>query len=151
MGNKLLIVLKYVILLGSIAVALIMIFGENTSTLLEKEFLPNSAITWYKIDMHKYLTNIETNITDTTKLQFHWQTKQWSYTPDWPGLVNNLAYMVNCLIATLNIMLYPLKVGGYVIIFVMAILGINIGEESSLHWLYQMGDVLLQIEIPYIP
>ena len=146
--------IKVLIIIGVIGVAMVMLFGNNTSTYLNRTTIEGTAIVWYKFDFHKYIEKLLTEITNTTVLELKLPTRHWYHSIDitnWGDvLANNLAVILDYVILIINVLLYPLKVGGYLINFFLALMGINTGNESSLHWLGAMSNVLIQIEIPYV-
>lgn len=138
-------VIKWIILLGAIAVALNILFGENTIVFVKRELIQGTTLTWYKYDFNAYIQNLTTKITDTTKLQL-------KMPPHWfNNTLNAIISVVNYIIFGLNVLLYPLKVGGYIMSFILALIGFNTNKESSLYWLGAISEALLKIEIPFIP
>lgn len=145
------------IIIGIIAIAINTVFGSETITYLQKErlTLSNNYI-WYmwKFDFWGYIKNIETTATNGSVLVFDLPTREWENVQNLSDLGNNIALLVDYLIMVINIILYPLRLGSYLLQNVLAILGVNTdttNAKNGLSWLVIfVRDVLGNIIIPYI-
>lgn len=157
--NRIKQIVKAVIILGVIAIALNFVFGNNTIPYIQKQPIADSTwMVWYKYDLNGYLRNLETTITDTTELKLQMPTRVWMYTVAgileqefWDVFVNDLAVILDYIIMILNVLIYPLKVGGYVLGIVLSFLGVNLYyEESDIHWLCEIALSFKALSIPYV-
>lgn len=155
MTNKLRSLATILILLGAIGVAFNILFGRNTIAFLSEEIIPNSNLVWYKFDIKNYIDNLTTTITDTTELKLQLPTREFHEVNDaidfFVYFGNNMAVIVNYVILVINILLYPLKIGGYLVKFVLAIIGFNLyNTESGIWWLGEIAQRLVALTVPYI-
>ena len=150
--------IKLIIILGTIAVALNLLFGNNTIQFVQKQQINGTWLTWYSYDIQGYVRNLETTITDTTDLQLILPTRTWIDTDAsmitsefWDALGNNLALILDYIIMAINILIYPLKVGGYVLGIVLSLFGIELTNESSdIYWLCNISQIFKALSIPYV-
>lgn len=145
----------YVIIFASVGVAMNILFGENTMIYLNYGTLKDTNLSWYRIDFLAYKDNLQTYIQNTTELKFEIPTREWLRNPSsldefWNQLVNNLAVILDYIILILNVLIYPLRLGGYLLRFIVALLGLNVGTNSSLNWLGEFISGLMNIAIPYV-
>lgn len=109
----------------------------------------------WKLDLWNYIKNIQTTASNPSVLQFELPTRQWDSTvQSYQDFTNNLALVVDYIIVVLNVLLYPLKVGSYLLQNILAILGINTNTSdpnNGLSWLIIfVRDMLSRVVIPYI-
>lgn len=139
------------VLLGTIGVAFNVLFGENTMVYVGQELIPNTAISWYRLDLNAYIQNLKTMITDTTQLELKLPTKHWiRIVQSFEDIGHNLAIVLDYIILIINVLIYPLRLGGYLLRFLIALLGLNTGSNSSLNWLGIFVNNLVSLAIPYI-
>lgn len=151
-------IVKYIIILGSIGVALNYLFGNNTIPYIQRVQIEGTWLTWLRYDLNGYIRNLETSTTDTTALQLIMPTRVWLQTSAsmveqefWDVLGNNMALILDYIIMALNILIYPLKVGGYVLGIILSLLGINLNNtESDIYWLCQIVNSFKTLSIPYV-
>ena len=154
-------IVTFTIVIGILAIALNTAFGNETIIYLEKvqinRFYTNFYI--YKFNYWAYIQNLQLSTTDLSVLRFdmparQWQTEIEDITQFFEVITNNLCVILDYLIMVINILLYPLKVGAYLIRNIMAILGINTdthADYNGLAWLVTfVNDILARIVIPYI-
>ena len=139
------------ILVGTISIALILLFNDqNISVLIHKETIGNTTLTWYKFDWVLYKDNLTTAINHTSNLQLQMPVWYATDTDVWAvNVINGATNTLNAIIMIVNILLYPLKVGGYLIYFLLAIFGINVQNGSSLQWLGDFSNNLISLTIAY--
>ena len=152
MKHALLKIITFIIVIGVLGMAFNNAFGYETIMYLSKQQinLPNNAHFYiWKIDFWQYFKNIQLTTSNLSILEFKLPTRQWN-----SDIVNNLKIIVDYLIVLANLMLYPLRIGAYLIQNILAILGINTDTNAThngLAWLVIfVRDILGQIAIPYI-
>lgn len=139
------------ILVGALALAFNNAFGYETIMFLQKERITFGTTNFYiwKFDFYRYINNLQLTTSNLSILQFKTPTRQWN-----SDIANNFALVIDYLIMIINLMLYPLKVGAYLLSNVIAIIGINTDTTSAhngLAWLVIfVRDILGNISIPYI-
>lgn len=143
------------ILLGAIGVAFNILFGRNTISFISQENIGSTTLIWYKFDINGYINNLKTTITDTTELKLQLPTRNFISPTDifefFEYFGNNMAVIVDYVILIINVLLYPLKIGGYLVKFVLALLGFNLyNTESGMYWLGYLASRLVGLTIPYI-
>lgn len=149
-----------VMIIGVIALALNNMFG-NVVNLSTQEAIPGgSGLTWYKYDTFGYIENIKNTFKNTAQLTLTQPTREWqSASFDfwdqgdfWEATWNNLALFLDWIIFGLNVLLYPIRLGGYFLQIVMSLLGINViqYENNPLKWLIDLTYFLTNLEISYI-
>ncbi len=132
-------------ILGVIALALNLVFGMGTIQYLEQIKL--GSITLYKYNFDKYFINLSNSLQDTSVLTLAWQTRTWTN-----DLINNLAYIANIFIFGINLLIYPFRVGAYVVKNILALMGVNFMniEGSNISWLAQLINWLIAFVQGYI-
>ena len=139
------------IILGVIGISLITLFGYGTITYLTKYRLEGGL--WvYKYNFSDYIQNITQTIGNTTPLQLTMPTRTWGDGIEW--LSNNLALIMDWLIFILNVILYPLRVGAYLVLNTLSIIGIDMREgmqpNTGIKWLIDLVQSIVGWQIPYI-
>ena len=148
----------FIILIGVFGVAINMLFGYNTVAFLEK-YRIEGGLWLYKIDTFGYMQKLQNSFTDTAvlKLDLPWRT--W-HNLDADNVIDNLTrlgwnlqLMVDYIIFILNIIIYPIRLGSYIIRNILAVLGIRVtgAEQSGLYWLIQLVNAMGMVKIPYLP
>lgn len=158
MKNLVLKVITFTIILGIIALAINHAFGSATFVYLRRVnvfYLNGEPQYMWKLDLWNYVKNIQTTASNPSVLQFELPTRQWDSTvQSYQDFTNNLALVVDYIIVVLNVLLYPLKVGSYLLQNILAILGINTNTSdpnNGLAWLIIfVRDMLSRVVIPYI-
>lgn len=152
MKNAILKVIVFIIVIGILGMAFNNAFGYETIMYLQKEQITmanNGHFYIWKIDFWNYIKNIQLTTSNLSILQFKTPTRQFN-----SDIANNLALIMDFLIMIINLLLYPMKVGAYLIQNFLAILGINTdtsAQYNGLAWLVIfVRDILGQIAIPYI-
>ena len=141
------------ILIGTIAILINSMFGYNTITFIERYRPNNSGLWFYKFNFKDYIFNLRTSFDDTTRLSLQGINRTWDNTGDLDAIVNNLAYILDVLILGLNIVLYPFRVGAYVVKTILAIIGvqvINTPSTNGLKWLIDLINFLQTLQIPMV-
>ena len=161
MKRAILKIITFTIVIGVFALAFNMAFGNQTITYLTKirvNTTQGNNFYYYKFDFWNYLKNIQLTTSDISVLTFEMPTRTWQSPTDitdfFPIIANDLAVILDYVIMIINILLYPLRVGAYLIRNVLAILGVNTdttNEYNGLAWLIKfVRDILSRIAIPYI-
>ena len=156
MKKTILTLISFTILIGVVAIAINTAFGNQTIMFLEKQQINIGTTHFYiwKYDFWKYLTNLQMATSNLSVLVFELPTRQWNNNMDWNALGNNLLVMLDYIILIVNIILYPLKIGAYLLQNILAILGVNADVNSTrngLAWLVRfITEILGNIAIPYI-
>ncbi len=153
MANRLILrIFTFFIVLGIVALAINSVFGAETFIYLRRETVAQINGTNYnmwKLDLYSYIKNLETSASNASILELKLPTRTWNN-----DIANNLALIMDFLILIINVLLWPLKVGSYVLTNILAILGINNDTENArngLSWLVIfVRDILSRISIPYI-
>ena len=152
MKHALLKAVTFTIVIGILAMAINTAFGYETIVYLQKEqinMVNNDHFFIWKIDFWQYISNIQLTTSNLSILEFKLPTRTWN-----TDIANNFALVVDYLIVQINVLLYPLKIGAYLIQNVMAIMGINndiTATHNGLKWLVQfVRDILSNIAVPYI-
>ena len=142
-------IILFAIIIGVFSFVINLLFGENTSTLIMQD--ETNGIIFYKIDIWTYIQNINNNLGDTTQLTIKTQTRVWT-TGQWDSLINDLAFIVNILITFLNILIYPIRIGGYVLKTALTIFGLDVrnNAQHNLKWLIDFLNILIPLQIPFI-
>lgn len=156
-------IITFTIVIGIVALSINTAFGNQTITYIERVRyqIGNTHFYYYHFTWWEYISTLQLTTTDTSILVFDMPTRQWitiesSITTEqfWVELGNNLALMLDYVIMVINILLYPLKLGAYLLRNIMAILGINqntTDQYNGLAWLVIfVRDILTRIAIPYI-
>lgn len=105
-----------------------------------------NGIEIYQIDLMKYIRSVESGIKSISTLTLEKPQMYFGI-----GLVNRLINLTNWLLLIINFLLYPLRLGGYLVLNVMAILGINTleGHNHGLSWLINFANTLKDFTITY--
>lgn len=151
MKNLLLKIVTFTIVIGIVGFAINTLFGSQTILYLQKKTFYVNGNSWYMWEFKwwDYIKNLQTTATDGSILQFDLPTRVWNN-----DILNNLAVLGNFLIMIVNFLLYPIKVGAYLIQNVLALLGVNndvTNTRNGLAWLVEfVRNILGNIAIPYI-
>ena len=152
MKHKLIKIVTFLICIGVLAMALNTIFGNETIVYLSKVEVPmanGGRFYMYKYDFWNYIENIRTAIQDLSEFTLNLPTREWSST----DIANNILLLIDYIIVIINVLLYPLRIGAYLLNNLLAIFGINkdlTSARNGLKWLYIFVDKVIGIEIPYI-
>lgn len=143
-----------VIFLGVIGLAINTIFNWSTFTFLYRYTIPTGQ-TLYRLDIWGYIENIRNSFSTTGQLTLQLPTRQWDNlsTDFWAGLGNNLALMLDWILFAINVMTYNFKIGGYIVLQLLAVLGVNTVQPNSaggLQWLVTVAQFLRDLSIAYI-
>ena len=66
-------------------------------------------------------------------------------------MAHDLAVIVDYIILVLNVLIYPLRIGGYIFRFVLALVGISYTDpDSSVKWMGDIANAFINLQIPYI-
>lgn len=144
------------ITIGTIALGINLLFGENTISYIEN--IEIMGETYKRFDFYKYITTITSSFEDLSYLSLDLPTRQWQdinsnilQNEFWEDLGNDLAVIVNYIIMGINILCYPFKITGYVLKVVLALLGVNIyNTNSNIYWLVKFANETQHLSIPYI-
>lgn len=149
--------ISFTILIGVIALCINTALGKDTIMFLDKETIRYGTNTsWYmwKFDFWKYLTNLQLSTSNLSVLVFKTPTRQWQDNMDWNALGNNLLVILDYLIMVVNILLYPIKIGAYLLQNLLAVFGVNAdttNADNGLAWLVAfVRDILGNFSIPYL-
>ena len=72
-------ILIYTVLVGTISIALTFLFNDqNISTLITRESINGTALTWYKFNWIGYKDNLITEINRATKFALPIPTRSWT-------------------------------------------------------------------------
>lgn len=142
--------------IGVIGFSLNMIFGMETITYITQH--KTNGITYYKYDFFNYITGIRDTLANPSELKLtiqdlNWITigSGWSADQFWQAIGNNLAYMLNVIITGLNVLLYPIRVGAYVLRFALTLIGLDITNTANpLYWLVSTVNTLIGLQIPFV-
>jgi len=152
MKNLILRIFTFTIIIGVVALAFNNIFGNETITYLQKEritMLNGQSFFMWKIDWWGYVNNLQLATTNTSVLELKLPTREWNN-----DVANDLALLIDFVILLANILLYPIKLGAYLLQNIMAILGVNTdatNNNNGLAWLVIfVRDILGRISIPYV-
>lgn len=140
-------------LIGIIAIALGAIYQSEVSSLI-RSFDVN-GLTFYKVDFWLYIDTIKKNIADPSELSLSLPNRNWIWTADitnwYDVLINNLSMLADYLIIVANILLYPIRVGAWVVRFVYTLMGLNAFDPNGgLSWLFNLINGAIGLQIPYI-
>lgn len=150
------------IILGTIIIGIIgycfnMIFGNTIGFI---EIQRYNGVLIYTYNFYDYIENLRNSFTGTTALTLELPTREWITTGAnileaefWEILGNNMALILDYIIFALNILLWPLRLGAYLIRAVLAIIGINVIPPitHNLKWLVDLINNMIEfIQIPYV-
>lgn len=146
------------IILGVIALCLNMALGNQTVTYLKRIYIYETDLTFYEFNFKDYITNIKLSIDDTSILSLEipnnrtWQTL--GLTDFGEALGNNLAIILNWFLFIINVIIYPFRIGAYILKNILAIIGVNMdttASENGLAWLISLVNFFIErIQIPYV-
>ena len=147
----------FIIIIGVFAYAINLFFGDATINMLTK--VSYNGIEMYKLDVWVYLQNVQQSMEQTTYLTLNVQNRTWTNITSnflqeefWQALGNNMAYILNWLIFLINVIIYPFRIGAFMLKQGLVILGINIDPTAThgLKWLVNLVNFLVKIAIPYV-
>lgn len=156
--------IKYIvcwtILIGVIGLSLNTVLGGHTITFVQKQNVQTLGTNFYiwKFDFWHWIENIQLAASNVTRLELEIPTRTWqnmSSIVDGAALANDLALMVDYVILIINVILYPIRIGAYLTLNALAILGVNNDlndSKNGLAWLMQFVQTCINLfQIPYIP
>lgn len=157
MKNIIIGIVSFLIIIGTIGVAMNLSMGNQTIVYLTKIRMDNGMFV-YKFNWNEYIKNLNLYITDTSKLMLQLPARQWqtlTASNFGTALGNNLALMLDYVILIINVMIYPFRVGAYALRTLLALIGVNSDTNNAyngLGWLIELVDWFVErIQIPYIP
>ena len=160
MHRKIGLIIGFTVLIGVLALAFNTAFGNQTVTYLSKVRFDYGTFHFYmwKFNFTNYVKGLELSTSDLSRLQFNLPARQWRWTgdmEDWfPDLANNLAVILDYLIVIANAILYPLRVGAYLLRNILALLGVNSNANDTnngLGWLITFVNGIMEYaQIPFI-
>lgn len=105
-----------------------------------------NGIKIYQIDLMKYIRSVESSIKSISTLTLQIPQRYIGV-----NLLNALINLTNWLLLIVNFLLYPLRLGSYLLLNIMAILGINtqVGHNHGLTWLINFANSIKDLAIPY--
>lgn len=132
-------------ILGVVALCINAIFGLGTIKYLTT--FQVGHLTFHKYDFNAYFTNLSTSIQDTAVLELAWQDLQWN-----SDVLNDLKYIANIFIFGINLLIYPFRLGAYVVKTLLAILGVDFTNinGSKITWLTNLIDWLVKFSQGYL-
>lgn len=136
-----------IMLIPVIGVALNMTFGWATVTFLSVMRAGNN-IYLYKFDVWNYIQNLKNSFETVSNLSIDWQTRTWD-----ADIINDLAYLTNIFIYIGNLLLYPMRVGSYLTINLLALLGVDTVSQANaggLQWLVDTCKFVRDMQLQYI-
>lgn len=149
-------IMTFLVIIGVVGVALNLALGNQTVMYLTKTRIDASGLYAYEFNFYNYLDNLRMAISNTTELNLELPTRTWqamTLTDFGTALGNNLALMLDYIIFGLNCLIYPFRIGGYLIRNMIALIGINMSTNyayNGMAWLVQLSQFLIDIQIPYI-
>lgn len=145
------------IIIGCIALSFNVAFGNQTITYVERIRLGTTGAYYYKFNFAEYLQNLTLSISNTSTLTLEMPNRTWQTMQsiiDGEALGNNLALILDYLIMVINIIIYPLRIGAYILKNLTAIIGINqdtTNQYNGMAWLVNLLEWLIaRVAIPYI-
>ena len=145
----------FFILIGTIAFSMNALFNSEMFVFLQD--MESNGIHFKAINFMKWITNINQSIGETNELTLTQPSRQWinitsSFVEQefWDALGNNMALMLDWVIFGLNVIIYPFRLGCYLLKQVLAIIGLNMTEEHPLTWLITLIRFLTSLQIPYV-
>ena len=140
----------FLIVIAVIGLASNQVFGMNATPFITK-YTTKTGIVLYKYDFKNYFLNLKTNITSLTALKIDKPTTTWATTGD-PLNLANLTTMFNWFLYAINWLLYPIRIGGYLLCNLFAILGLNINPQvnTPLYWFTGLAREMRDLIIPYV-
>lgn len=152
MAKKFVTLMLAVCVLGVIALALNQILG-NVINLSYKEQIGNTGLYWQRYDTWAYIQNLKNSFRNTTELSLNLPTREWEYSNSgWGWLSNDLALLLDYIILVINILLYPLRIGFYMVQIIMSLIGIDTINYANnpLKWLIDLTYRIKSLQIPYV-
>lgn len=144
-------IVSFLIAIGIVGMAINTLFGYETITYLQKQqinLLSGEHFYIWKFNFWKYIQNIQLSITNLNEFTLSLPTRQWNQ-----DVWNNILLLIDYVIVVINIILYPLRIGAYLLNNILAILGISndlTSDHNGLKWLYIFVNNVIGLEIPYI-
>lgn len=149
-----------VMIIGIIALALNNMFGNVVNFNTQEAIPGGSGLTWYKYDTFSYIENIKNTFKNTAQLTLQTPNRTWvnagfdfwDQGEFWEATWNNLALILDWILFGLNVILYPIRLGGYFLQIVMSIIGINVinYDGNPIKWLIDLTYFLTELQISYI-
>ena len=152
MKRNLIKAITFLICIGVLGMAINTLFGYETITYLQKQqinLLNGEHFYIWKFNFWGYVQNIQLAITNLNEFTLNLPNRQWSTT----DVANNLLLLIDYVIVVINVLLYPFRVGAYLLNNMLALLGINNdlnAPNNGLKWLYIFVNNVIGLEIPYI-
>lgn len=147
----------WIILIAVIGFALTLMWGESLGFLTKQT---TNGITYWKYDYFGYINNIQASVTDTTVLELKSIPRSWANidanileSEFWEDLGNNLAFMLDIWIFAINLLIYNFRIGGYILRFVLSVIGFNMQPGVSIgamQWLKEFVQIVINLQIPYV-
>lgn len=151
----------FIMIICTTMVAINFLFQDaNTIPLVEQHNM--QGYSYYTFNINEYFRNIETSLNDTAELELRLPARQWINITNnileeqfWEDLGNNLALILDYIIMILNVIIYPLRIGGYTLQQILAFIGLPVnkilmGQDNKLAWMVQVTNVLKALQIPYV-
>ena len=139
----------FFIIIGIIALALNLSLGWNTVTYIQATRY--NGLIYYKIDAWAYVNNVKNSFTTWPKIFVETPTRQWDNSGIDIG--NNMAVMLDWFFFVCNIIIFPLRLAGYIIQCILAIIGLQVVEtpdSNPLKWLVDFTKFMTLLQIQYI-
>ena len=147
-------VILFFITIGIVAISFNYIFGQNTIGLITSETIPGTDLTWYRLDTYQYVKQLQIIFEEPPQLFFELPERDFvtmELATYWQDLGNNLAVILDYVISAVNVLLWPIRVGGYTARLILAIFGVDVTNfDGSIGWLTQFVYNLLNLQIDYI-
>ena len=142
---------SYVIVLGVIGYSLTFITGDSAISFIEINQNIN-GITYYKFNLFNYINNINKSIGDVSRLVLEAPTREWKSGDFLKVFENNFYLAIDWIIYAMNILIYPLRVGGYFLKQIIVLVGIPIDttQTHALKWLVNLVNRMQELQIPYL-
>ena len=126
---------KFLLVIGVIAVAINLAFGRS-NTMMYVEELEYNVIHIYKYNLQNYLLNIQTNLSNVVNLSIKRPERNWN-----SDIINDLALILDYILYGLNLFMWPLRLGAYIVRFLFTILGVNMNgldPNNAFNWLARL-------------
>ena len=135
------------LVIGIIGMSFNMLFGYGSVGFLTKVREPVSGLWYWKYDSIGYINNLSLSINSTSELTLHLPTRTWN-----DDILNNLALMLDWWLFLINVLIYPMRIGAYLLKQVLAIVGIDMinTPQTSISWLVDLVNFLQPLEIQYV-
>lgn len=149
-------------IIATLSFAIGTLFGTQQNELFsfinKQDYWPTMGlgISIYKLDVDKYLKNVELTLTNIRA--FNFKMPEMYEIENWDDTGKFFINILNVLIGMFNILVYPLQVAGYIVLNILGALGINTGldlnnpaPESGIKWLIDVATYLTNSGLfPYI-